>query len=87
MLSPLSLNENLMWKIPFQIVVYDSQIFDFTEGLVNFLEGKMNGIDSVGSVLLFAASCFSAIDFHTKNLALIFGIHLFCRNAPTRILL
>ena len=55
-ISPSSWTENLLWKIQFQIVVYDSQIFDFTEELVHFLEGKMKEIDAVGSILVFVVS-------------------------------
>ena len=56
-IRPSSWTENLLWKIQFQIVVYDSQIFDFTEELVHFLEGKMKEIDAVGSILVFVVSC------------------------------
>ena len=56
-ISPSSWTENLLWKIQFQIVVYDSQIFDFTEELVHFLEGRMKEIDAVGSFFVFVVPC------------------------------
>lgn len=53
--------------------MYDSQIFDFLEELVNFLEGKMTQRDSVGSILEFVVYCFRTILLVCcENIALIF---------------
>lgn len=60
-ISALFRNRHSLWKVVLQIVVYDSQIFDFLEELVNFLEGKMTEIDSVGSILEFVVYCFRTI--------------------------